>query len=75
MTVTLAGLPEGYAAPSIEVPADQTEFKLEVRFPKEAKPADLKDIKLVASAPTDLKPEIKVSSNQINTMIKVVAQE
>ena len=75
VTVTLAGLPEGYAAPSIEVPADQTEFKLEVRFPKEAKPADLKDIKLLANAPTDLKPEVKVSSNQINTMIKVVAQE
>ncbi len=75
VTVTLAGLPEGYAAPSIEVPTDQTEFKLEVRFPKEAKPADLKDIKLIANAPTDLKPELKVTSNQINTTIKVVTQE
>ena len=72
VTVTLAGLPEGYAAPSIEVPTDQTEFKLEVRFPKEAKPADLKDIKLIANAPTDLKPELKVTSNQINTTIKKV---
>lgn len=75
VTVTLTGLPEGYAAPSIEVPTDQTEFKLEVRFPKEAKPADLKDIKLIANAPTDLKPELKVTSNQINTTIKVVTQE
>ena len=75
VTVTLAGLPEGYAAPSIEVPTDQTEFKLEVRFPKEAKPADLKDIKLIANAPTDLKPELRVTSNQINTTIKVVTQE
>ena len=75
VTVTLAGLPEGYAAPSIEVPTDQTEFKLEVRFPKEAKPADLKDIKLIANAPTDLKPELKVTSNQIDTTIKVVTQE
>ncbi len=75
VTVTLAGLPEGYAAPSIEVPTDQTEFKLEVRFPKEAKPAELKDIKLIANAPTDLKPELKVTSNQINTTIKVVTQE
>ena len=75
VTVTLAGLPEGYAAPSIEVPTDPTEFKLEVRFPKEAKPADLKDIKLIANAPTDLKPELKVTSNQINTTIKVVTQE
>ena len=75
VTVTLAGLPEGYAAPSIEVPTNQTEFKLEVRFPKEAKPADLKDIKLIANAPTDLKPELKVTSNQINTTIKVVTQE
>lgn len=75
VTVTLAGLPEGYTAPSIEIAADQSEFTLEVRFAKEAKPADLKDIKLVASAVTDLKPEIKVSSNQINTTIKVVAQE
>ena len=75
VTVTLTGLPEGYAAPSIEVPTDQTEFKLQVRFPKEAKPADLKDIKLIANAPTDLKPELKVTSNQINTTIKVVTQE
>jgi len=75
VTVTLAGLPEGYTAPSIEVPADQTEFTLEVRFAKEAKTADLKDIKLVANAGTDLKPEVRVSSNQINTNIKVVAQE
>ena len=75
VTVTLAGLPEGYAAPSIEVPADQTEFTLEVRFAKEAKAADFKDIKLVANAATDLKPEVKVASNQINTNIKVVAQE
>lgn len=73
--VTLAGLPEGYAAPSIEVAPNQTEFKLEVRFAKEAKPADLANLKLVATAATDLKPEIKVTSNQINTNIKVVAQE
>lgn len=75
VTVTLAGLPTGYAAPSIEVPAEQTEFTLEIRFAKEAKAADLKDIKLVANAATDLKPEVKVSSNQINTNIKVVAPE
>ena len=75
VTVTLAGLPAGYAAPSIEVPAEQTEFTLEIRFAKEAKAADLKDIKLVANAATDLKPEVKVSSNQINTHIKVVAPE
>lgn len=75
VTVTLAGLPAGYAAPSIEVPAEQTEFTLEIRFAKEAKAADLKDIKLVANAATDLKPEVKVSSNQINTNIKVVAPE
>lgn len=75
VTVTLAGLPAGYAAPSIEVPAEQTEFTLEIRFAKGAKAADLKDIKLVANAATDLKPEVKVSSNQINTNIKVVAPE
>ena len=75
VTVTLAGLPAGYAAPSIEVPAEQTEFTLEIRFAKEAKAADLKGIKLVANAATDLKPEVKVSSNQINTNIKVVAPE
>ncbi len=75
VTVTLAGLPAGYAAPSIEVPAEQTEFTLEIRFAKEAKAADLKGIKLFANAATDLKPEVKVSSNQINTNIKVVAPE
>jgi len=74
VTVTLVGLPKGYTAPLIEIAADQTEFTLEVRFAKEAKPAELKNIKLVANAPTDLKPEVQVTSNQVNVQIKVIAQ-
>ena len=73
--VTLRGLPGEYPAPVVEVPADQTEFKLEVRFPENAPPKKLENIQLVAQSDSDLKPEVKISSNITNVTINVVAGE
>jgi hypothetical protein len=76
VTVTLAGLPEGYPAPSVTVPGDQHEFTLEVRFPAEAKPADLNEIKLVATALTDAaNPKSLIRSAGATVALKVVAGE
>lgn len=73
--VTLQGLPSEYPAPVVEIPAEQTEFKLEVRFPENAPPKKLENIRLIAQSDSDLKPEIKISSNAVNLTINVVAGE
>jgi hypothetical protein len=74
VTITLRGLPKGYTAPSIEIAADINEFTLPIQFSKEAKPGDLKNIKLVATAASDLKAEVQVVSNSETIQIKVVPQ-
>jgi hypothetical protein len=74
VTITLRGLPKGYTAPSIEIAADVNEFTLPIQFSKEAKPGDLKNIKLVATAASDLKAEIQVVSNSETLQITVVPQ-
>ena len=74
VTITLRGLPKGYTAPSLEIAADVNEFTLPIQFSKEAKPGDLKNIKLVATAASDLKAEVQVVSNLETIEIKVVPQ-
>ncbi|MBT4693796.1 MAG: hypothetical protein HOB73_10670 [Planctomycetaceae bacterium] len=71
VTITLRGLPKGYTAPSLEIAADVNEFTLPIQFSKEAKPGDLKNIKLVATAASDLKTEVQVVSNSETIQIKV----
>jgi hypothetical protein len=74
VSVTLRGLPEGYPAPSVEVPGDVSDFDLEVRFPESAKPMELKNIQLVGVVtPDPARQEITFSSNAIPVTIKVVA--
>ena len=74
VTITLRGLPKGYTAPSLEIAADVNEFTLPIQFSKEAKPGDLKNVKLVATAVSDLKAEVQVVSNSETIQIKVVPQ-
>ena len=74
VTITLRGLPKGYTAPSIEIAGDVNEFTLPIQFSKESKPGDLKNIKLVATAASDLKAEVQVVSNSETIQIKVVPQ-
>jgi hypothetical protein len=77
VTITLHGLPKEYAAPTLTVPGDRDEFALEVRFPFGVKPAELKDVKLVALFQPDPKNSaLAVRSNEIAVgLIKVVPGE
>lgn len=70
VTITLIGLAKEYPAPSVELPADATEFTLEVRFPAAAKPADLAGVRVQATLKSG---EAAYVSNETAVAVKVVA--
>jgi len=71
--VALAGLPEGYESPRVEVPSNQSEFVLPVRFPFGTKEGELKDIRLMASALMNADdPGSRIESNSVTVTVKVV---
>jgi hypothetical protein len=73
VVVTLDGLPKGYTAPQVIVPADRSEFELPLVFPFGSKPRALKDVKLVAlAAPVSVN---SVRSNSVNVTVNVVPGE
>jgi hypothetical protein len=73
LVVTLEGLPKGYSAPTVLVPAEQSEFALPVTFAFGSKPGELKGVKLVAvAAPVST---TSVKSNAIEVAVNVVAGE
>jgi hypothetical protein len=47
--IKLTGLPDGYQVPQVIVPADRSQFELPVKFQREAKAAELKDLRLEAT--------------------------
>jgi len=49
VAVTLAGLPPGVAVPRIVVPAAQSDFELELKFPANTPPGALAGIQLIAT--------------------------
>lgn len=74
VTVTLVGLPPEYPAPQVVVAAGESDFVLPVRFPYEAKAADLQNVRLKASGL--LQPDnekSRLASNEVPVSIKVVA--
>lgn len=74
--VTLAGLPQGYPAPKVDVPADKSEFTFPVTFPFGTQAGELKNIQLVATSALDpAKAELAVRSNAIAVTLKVVPGE
>jgi hypothetical protein len=71
--VTLESLPKGYSAPTVLVPADQTEFALPLTFAFGSKPGELKGAKLVGvAAPVST---TSVKSNRIDVVVNVVPGE
>ncbi len=68
VTVTLSGLPGGIAVPKAVVKAGQTDFKLDVKFPANFKPAELNSIrvfatgKFLANSPLPVRSEDKAVS-------------
>jgi hypothetical protein len=70
VTITLAGLPAGLPAPSVTVPAEQSDFELPVAFPPNTKLGPLPDVKLLAAS--RLSPQQALKSNEIPVAVQVV---
>jgi hypothetical protein len=74
ITLSLAGLPQGVASPTLVVPGDKSEFEFAVALPKDVKPGELKGVKLVGSS--QLSPQKTVAAaNQIDVVLNVVPGE
>ncbi len=73
VVVTLDGLPRGYSAPQVIVPADQTEFELPLTFAFGNKAGELKGAKLVGIAAPVVATSVR--SNAVDVAINVVAGE
>ncbi|MFT5323771.1 MAG: hypothetical protein ACI8P0_001622 [Planctomycetaceae bacterium] len=73
VTVSLVGLPAGVAVPTAAVKADQTEFKLDVKFPATFKPAELTGIRVVATGKMRANAPIAVRSKELPVTIQLTA--
>ncbi len=74
VTLSLAGLPQGVASPTVVVPGDKNEFEFAIALPKGAKPGELKGLKLVGSS--QLGPNKTIAAaNQIDVQLNVVPGE
>jgi hypothetical protein len=71
VTVSLVGLPAGIAVPKVVVKADQTDYKLEVKFPATFKPAELTGIRLFATGKMRAKAPIAVRSAEVALTIQL----
>jgi hypothetical protein len=74
VTLSLAGLPQGVASPTLVVPEDEDDFEFAIALPKETKPGELKGLKLVGAS--QLGPSKTVAAgNQIEVQLNVVPGE
>jgi hypothetical protein len=73
VTVSLVGLPAGVAVPKATVKADQTDYKLEVKFPATFKPAELTGIRVFATGKMRAKAPIAVRSKEVPVIIQLTA--
>lgn len=71
--VTLTGLPAGYLAPVVQVPASATDFTFELRFPFGTPPADLKNLQLIAA--TDVSDPYSQRSAPVAVNVNLTAGE
>jgi hypothetical protein len=71
VTVSLVGLPAGIAVPKVVVKADQSDYKLEVKFPATFKPAELTGIRLFATGKMRAKAPIAVRSAEVALTIQL----
>ena len=71
VTVTLEGLPKGIAIPKAVVKAKQTDFNLEVKFPANFKPGEVKGIRLFGTG--KLIAPVNVRSKNIDVTLNLLA--
>jgi hypothetical protein len=73
VTVSLVGLPAGIAVPKVVVKADQTDYKLEVKFAATFKPVELPGIRLFATGKMRANAPIAVRSEEVALTIQLTA--
>ena len=73
VTVSLVGLPAGVAVPKAIVKADQTDYKLDVKFPATFKPAELTGIRVFATGKMRTNAPIAVRSKELPLSIQLTA--
>ena len=73
VTVSLIGLPAGIAVPKVTVKGDQTDYKLDLKFPATFKPSELTAIRLFATGKMRANAPIAVRSQELPVTIQLTA--
>lgn len=75
VTVTIAGQPGGVAVPKVVLKPDKSDFALELKFPANFKPAEIKTIKLQASGSPDAKVANIVVKTETPITVNILAAD
>ena len=71
VTVLVAGLPPGVSLPAVAVPADKSDFQLDLRLPPNFAAAEIKGIKLTAQGPGDPFSGQPLKAAEVELTVKV----
>jgi hypothetical protein len=74
-TVTIVGLPPGVNVPRVVVPAAQTDFELELKFPANVAAGTLNGLQLVASGKMTPASPLEVRSEPVNITVELLPPE
>ncbi|HQU43397.1 MAG TPA: hypothetical protein PK867_11340 [Pirellulales bacterium] len=72
ITVTVAGLPPGVAVPRLVVPAAQTDFELDLKFPAAMPAGVMNGLQLIASGKMAANSPIEVRSEPVTVVIELL---
>lgn len=72
VAVTLQGLPPGIAIPRVVLNASQTDFELELKFPANFVPGELRDIKLFGTGKIEPANPLETKSDLIDVPIELL---
>lgn len=72
VAVTLTGLPAGVPVPRVVVAADQTAYELELKFPANTAPAELRDVKLLATGKMTPASPLDIQSEPVIVVIELL---
>ena len=75
VTVSITGQPGGVAVPKTVIKPDNNDFELELKFPANFKPAEVKSIKLFATGPPNPKAANIVVRTEIPITVNILAPE
>jgi hypothetical protein len=71
VTVSLVGLPAGIAVPKATVKANETDYKLDVKFPATFQPAEFSGIRVFATGKMRANAPIAVRSQELPVVIRL----